>query len=54
MKTAICVIIKDEQEYLDEWISHHLKLGIDEIFLYEDYGSMSHSPITKPMEIGFI
>ena len=48
MKTAICVIIKDEEEYLDEWLSWHLNLGIDEIFLYEDYGSMSHSHITKP------
>lgn len=46
MKTCICVIIKDEEEYLDEWISHHLQLGIDEIFLYEDYGSRSHSAIT--------
>lgn len=48
MKTAICVIIKDENEYLDEWLTHHLNLGIDEIFLYEDNGSKSHSDIIKP------
>ena len=48
MKTCICTIIKDENLYLDEWISHHLKLGIDEIFLYEDEGSISHSTITEP------
>ena len=48
MKTCICVIIKNEEEYLDEWISHHLQLGIDEIFLYEDYGSRSHLDIVKP------
>ena len=48
MKTCICVIIKDEEEYLDEWISHHLQLGIDEIFLYEDYGSKSHLDVVKP------
>ena len=48
MKTAICVIIKDENEYLDEWLSHHLNLGIDEIFLYEDYGSKSHLDIVQP------
>ena len=47
MKTAICAIIKDEQEYLREWIEHHLSSGIDEIFLYEDYGSMSHRYITE-------
>lgn len=47
MKTAICAIIKDEQDYLREWIEHHLSSGIDEIFLYEDYGSSSHSHITS-------
>ena len=46
MKTAICVIIKDENDYLDEWLDYHLNLGIDEIYLYEDYGSLSHSTIT--------
>lgn len=48
MKTAICVLIKDENEYLDEWLSHHFNLGIDEIFLYEDYGSKSHLDIVQP------
>ena len=48
MKTAICVIIKDENDYLDEWLDYHLNLGIDEIFLYEDYGSKSHTDIVKP------
>jgi hypothetical protein len=48
MKTAICVLIKNEQDYLDEWLEHHLKLGINEIFLYEDYGSNSHLDIVKP------
>ena len=48
MKTAICVLIKDEHDYLKEWIDHHLALGIDEIYLYEDYTSKSHSAITEP------
>lgn len=47
MKTAICVLIKDENDYLDEWLKYHLNLGIDEIFLYEDYGSKSHLDIVK-------
>lgn len=44
--TATCTIIKDEQQYLDEWIRHNLDLGFDEIWLYEDYGSISHKEIT--------
>ena len=47
MKTAICVIIKDEHDYLEEWLNYHLKLGIDEIYLYEDYGSTTHSAIIQ-------
>ncbi len=42
----ICTIIKDEHRYLAEWIEHHLSLGFDDIYLFEDYGSKSHSEIT--------
>ena len=45
-KTAICAILKNEHQYLDEWIRHHLDVGFDEIYLYEDFGSKSHSIIT--------
>lgn len=45
-KTAICAIIKNEHQYLDEWIRHHLNVGFDEIYLYEDFGSRSHSEVT--------
>ena len=45
-KTAICAILNNEHQYLDEWIRHHLDIGFDEIYLYEDFGSKSHSIIT--------
>ena len=45
-KTAICAILKNEHQYLDEWIRHHLDVGFDEIYLYEDFGSKSHAIIT--------
>lgn len=47
MKTCICTVIKDEQEYLDEWIKYHLNLGIDRIFIFEDVDSTSHKTITN-------
>lgn len=50
MKIAICAIIKDEHRYLDEWIQYHLNLGFDEIYLYEDFGSLSHKDICKKYE----
>lgn len=46
MKYLICAILKNEHNYLAEWIEHHLSLGFDEIYLFEDFGSKSHSEIT--------
>ena len=45
MKTCIICQIKDEREYIKEWADHHLKIGFDHIFLYEDYESVSHADI---------
>lgn len=44
-KTATCTVIKDEQQYLEEWINHNLSIGFDEIWLFEDYGSIPHNDI---------
>lgn len=47
---AICAILKDEHQYLKEWIEHHLSLGVDCIYLYEDINSKSHSDIVNKYE----
>lgn len=47
MKTCILTVIKNENEYLDNWIKYHLKLGIDHIFIGEDFDSQSHKNITN-------
>ena len=52
-KTAICAIIKDEHPYLKEWIDHHLALGIDYIYLYEDDGE-THEEICKEYDNVFL
>ena len=43
---GICCIIKNEQEYIQDWIEYHIKLGFSEIHLFEDTGSKTHSHIT--------
>ena len=50
MNISICSMIKDEQAYLDEWIKFHLSIGFDDIYLFEDFGSMSHQEICKNYE----
>ena len=42
MKSCILTVIKNEHEYLDEWIKYHLDLGIDHIFILEDTDSDTH------------
>lgn len=36
MKVALVCIAKLEDNYIDEWIDYHLKLGFDDIFIYEN------------------
>lgn len=45
VKSSILTVVKNEQEYLDEWIKYHLDLGVDHIFIFEDFGSDSHKEI---------
>lgn len=44
--SCILTIIKNEQEYLDEFIKYHLNLGVGHIFIFEDMDSESHKDIT--------
>ena len=41
-KTAILSLIKDENRYIENWLDYHYNLGIDKIYLFEDYDSKSH------------
>ena len=45
MISCIVTVIKNEHEYLDEWIKYHLNLGINHIFIFEDIDSKSHQDI---------
>lgn len=46
MKVGILTIVKDETEYLEEFIRYHLGIGFSNIIIAEDYGSLSHKEIT--------
>lgn len=47
LEVSICSMIKDEQNYLKEWIEYHLNIGFTSIYLYEDdtTNSTSHQDI---------
>lgn len=35
-EVSVCCIIKDENEYLEEWISYHLRIGVEHFYLYDN------------------
>jgi len=41
-KAVIVAVAKDEQQYIEEWITHHLNIGFEEIYLFDN---MSIIPI---------
>ncbi len=36
MKIVLVCIAKDENQYFDEWIRHHLKVGFDNVIIYDN------------------
>lgn len=49
IKIALVCIAKNEDNYIQEWINYHLKLGFDRIFIYEnDWDSnIENDKVTK-------
>lgn len=43
---TICAVAKWEERYIDEWIQHHLGLGFDRIYMYDnsDANALRHLP----------
>lgn len=38
---SICLLTKDENKYLKEWIQHHLSIGVDHFYVYDNNSSQS-------------
>ena len=36
LRVAIVAIVKNEADYLEEWLAYHLALGVDHFFLYDN------------------
>lgn len=39
--TAACLLIKDENEYLREWVDHYLNIGVDHLYIYDNDSAIS-------------
>jgi glycosyltransferase involved in cell wall biosynthesis len=47
MKVAICVVVRNEEKILYEWIAFHLALGFDTIFVIDDHSTDLTSEIAR-------
>ena len=47
LNLCICQLIKDEQQYIEEWIEYHHNLGFNKFYLIEDWNSSSHKEILQ-------
>ena len=36
MKVYLCALAKNEHLYINEWVNHYLKLGVDKIFIFDN------------------
>ena len=36
MKVYVCALAKNEHLYINEWVSHYFKLGVDKIFIFDN------------------
>lgn len=41
MKIGVCIVAKNEQKIICDWVSHYLKLGFDKIFIYDNMSEPS-------------
>ena len=43
---SLCCIVKDEDEYLNEWISYHRKIGVEQFYIYDNESKI---PVTSTL-----
>ncbi|MDO4466651.1 MAG: glycosyltransferase family 2 protein [Bacillota bacterium] len=47
-KVGIAAIVKNEAEYIEEWVLYHLTIGFDEIVLYDNGSEDNSKEILEP------
>ena len=54
-EVAICLIVKDEDRYLPEWVDYHLKIGVNHFYIYDNDSKIPvASTLSKYVESGTV
>eukprot|EP00798_Chlamydomonas_sp_ICE-L_P017856 gene17854-24243_t len=53
--SALCVVAKDENQYIEEWVHYHQCLGINKIYLYDHDSTIPLDKQIRPyVDSGFV
>lgn len=47
MSITVCTFIKKENNYIDEWLSHHINIGVDKFIIYDNNDGREDYPMTE-------
>lgn len=47
IKSSVCAIMKNESQYICEWVAHYINLGFDEVIVYENDSDDDTAEILK-------
>lgn len=42
MRVVVCAMAKNENLYINEWVRHYIKLGVDHIYIYDNNDKGTH------------
>ena len=52
---SICLITKDSNHYIKEWLDYHINLGVQHFYIYDDYSKVPLKELlTSYIENGFV
>lgn len=55
MNVSICLIVKDENSYLQEWLDYHILLGVDHFWIYDNESITSiKDTLTEYIDSGWV
>jgi hypothetical protein len=48
---AICLMIKNDHDYLQEWLDHHREIGFDRFYIYDNESDVPHKDLGDDVTI---
>jgi hypothetical protein len=50
---AICIMIKDDHDYIEEWLTHHRELGVDHFYFYDNESVPGYVSSTEDITVTY-